>query len=245
MFELLLFIIGIFSGFVNILAGGGSFLTIPILIFLGLPPTVANGTNRLGILLQSLVGAVKFKQYGVFPAKFALLVSIPAIIGSIIGSYLATIISDDVFKNYLAFFMVFITLITLLNPVGKLRQNDIKLSKGKWIFSFVAFFFVGIYGGFIQAGVGFLILAAMIVTGYDLVAGNAVKTFVILIFTVFALAIFIFQGKVDLYLGAILAAGNVIGAFAGTKVTVLKGNNFVRWFVVACVLVFAVKLVFF
>ncbi|WP_283804730.1 sulfite exporter TauE/SafE family protein [Flexistipes sinusarabici] len=104
MLEIMLFLIGILSGFVNILAGGGSFLTIPILIFMGLPPTVANGTNRLGIFLQSLIGAVKFKQYGVFPAKFALIVSIPAIAGSIIGSYLATVISDEAFKNYLFFF---------------------------------------------------------------------------------------------------------------------------------------------
>jgi len=245
MLEIMLFLIGIISGFVNILAGGGSFLTIPILIFMGLPPTVANGTNRLGIFAQSLIGAVKFKQYGVFPAKFALIVSIPAIAGSIIGSYLATVISDEAFKNYLVFFMVAITLITLFNPVGKLKQKDIALSRGKWIFSIIAFFFVGIYGGFIQAGVGFLILAAIIVTGYDLVAGNAVKTFVILIFTIFALAIFFIQGKVDIYLGLILSIGNMIGAIAGTKVTVLKGNNFIRWFVVACVLVFAIKLIFF
>ncbi|HCW92595.1 sulfite exporter TauE/SafE family protein [Flexistipes sinusarabici] len=245
MLEIMLFLIGILSGFVNILAGGGSFLTIPILIFMGLPPTVANGTNRLGIFLQSLIGAVKFKQYGVFPAKFALIVSIPAIAGSIIGSYLATVISDEAFKNYLVFFMVAITLITLFNPVGKLKQKDISLSRGKWVFSIIAFFFVGIYGGFIQAGVGFLILAAIIVTGYDLVSGNAVKTFVILIFTIFALAIFFIQGKVNLYLGLILSIGNVIGALAGTKVTVLKGNNFIRWFVVICVLIFAIKLIFF
>lgn len=240
-----MFLIGVISGFINILAGGGSFLTIPILIFMGLPPTVANGTNRLGIFLQSLIGAVKFRQYGVFPAKFALIVSIPAIAGSIIGSYLATVVSDEAFKNYLVFFMVAITLITLFNPLGKLRQKDVALSRGKWIFSIIAFFFVGVYGGFIQAGVGFLILAAIIVTGYDLVAGNAVKTFVILIFTVFALAIFFIQGKVNLYLGIILSIGNVIGAMAGTKVTVLKGNNFIRWFVVACVMIFALKLIFF
>ncbi|WP_283804731.1 sulfite exporter TauE/SafE family protein [Flexistipes sinusarabici] len=141
--------------------------------------------------------------------------------------------------------MVAITLITLFNPVGKLKQKDISLSRGKWVFSIIAFFFVGIYGGFIQAGVGFLILAAIIVTGYDLVSGNAVKTFVILIFTIFALAIFFIQGKVNLYLGLILSIGNAIGALAGTKVTVLKGNNFIRWFVVICVLIFAIKLIFF
>jgi hypothetical protein len=244
--EVLLFLVGILTGFVNVIAGGGSFLTIPLLIFMGLPPTVANGTNRLGIFLQSLFAVRKFHQYGVFPVKFAIFVAIPATLGSLLGAYWATIISETSFKKYLAILMIVITLITLYNPLNKLKtKQDEDFSLRRKIAIFIVFFIIGIYGGFIQAGVGFLILAGMMLTGYDLVAGNAVKTFVILIFTLFALVIFIANSKVNFTLGLILGAGSIIGAILGTTVSVKKGNKFIQYFVTVCIFIFSVKLLFF
>jgi uncharacterized membrane protein YfcA len=239
----LLLLVGAFAGFINTLAGGGSFLTIPLLIFMGLPPTVANGTNRLAIFLQCLLASAKFHSYGVFPARFALLVSIPAVAGALLGAWLAATMADETFKQWLAGFMVVMTLLTLFNPGGR-RTGPVELSRGRWLLVMGAFFLAGVYGGFIQAGVGFLLLGCMALTGYDLVAGNAVKVFVVLIFTFFALAIFFMEDKVQVLPGLILGAGSMTGALAGAKVTVRKGHRFVRRFVAAMVIIFAVKLFF-
>ncbi|MGA1861654.1 TSUP family transporter [Deferribacter thermophilus] len=242
MLEILLFIVGVVSGFINVLAGGGSFLTIPLLIFMGLPPTVANGTNRLGVFLQSLFAVRKFHQYKVFNAKFALAVSIPATMGAIFGAYLATIISDAAFKKYLAIIMIVITFISILNPVKNIQSKDMEYSFKRKVVLFLVFFLIGIYGGFVQAGVGFLILAGITLTGFNLVEGNAIKTFVIMVFTIFALIIFIANNKVDFVLGLILGVGNIIGALLGTKVTVEKGHNFIQKVVIVCIIIFAIKL---
>ena len=172
---ILLLAAGAFAGFINTLAGGGSFLTLPLLIFMGLPPTVANGTNRLAIFLQCLLASARFHSYGVFPARFAILVSVPAVAGALLGAYLAATMADDTFRNWLAGFMVVMTLTTLFAP-GARRSGPIELSRGRWALVAGAFFLAGIYGGFIQAGVGFLLLACMALTGYDLVAGNASRS---------------------------------------------------------------------
>lgn len=242
---IVLFAAGFVSAIINTIAGGGSFLTVPLLIFMGLPPTVANGTNRLGVFMQSLSGINKFRSYGMFPWKLGIRISIPATAGALLGAYLATIVSDDAFKKYFAVFMVLMTLLTFLKPkVAKRDFSDIQLSPAKWALVYVLFFFVGIYGGFIQAGVGFLFLAAMVMTGSDLVTGNALKLFVVMVFTLFALIVFIINGKVDFFLGFILAAGSTLGAVVGAKLSVKRGEKFVRKFVVAAVIIFAVLLLF-
>lgn len=246
MYEISLFLVGAVAGVINTMAGGGSFLTLPLLIFMGLPPTVANATNRLGVFLQGLVGVGKFYQYKVFPARFSVLVSIPAVVGGVLGAYLATIISDDAFKRYLGIMMVVVTLITLYKPFkNPSGADEVVIPKEKWISLFIIFFFIGIYGGFIQAGVGFFILAGMSLTGYNLVASNAVKMFVVLIFTAFALIVFFIDGQIDYRLGLILGAGNVLGTLIGTKITVQRGHDFIQKVVTVCIIVFAIKLMFF
>ncbi len=240
----LLLVVGAVSGFINVLAGGGSFLTVPVLIFMGLPPTVANGTNRLGIFMQSLTAARKFNQYGVFPLKFSLIVSIPAILGSIAGTYLAVNISENAFKKYFALFMIFMTLATFMKPGKMLEKREIDYTLGRWLLIWLSFFIIGMYGGFIQAGVGFLILAGMLLTGYDFVSGNATKTFTIMLFTAVSLVIFVMNDKVEFLPGLVLGIGSMIGAYFGTKATVEKGNVFVQRFVVVAVILFAILLFF-
>ena len=234
--------VGALAGFINILAGGGSFLTVPILIFMGMPATLANATNRLGIFMQSLTGVGKFHSYGVFPLRFSILVTIPAVFGSVAGTWLATVVSDHAFKKYLAIFMVLMTLATFLKPGRMLQKRAIDYSPGRWAAIVAAFFGIGLYGGFIQAGVGFLILSAMLLTGYDFVAGNATKTFTILIFTFVSLLIFMVKGMVQYAPGLALGLGSMVGAVLGAKVTVQKGNVFIQRFVVVTVLLFAVLL---
>ena len=239
---LILLVAGTVAGFINTLAGGGSFLTIPLLIFMGLPATVANATNRVGVFLQSLTAVQQFHGYGVFPRRFSLIVSIPAILGSVLGTWTAMVISDAAFKKYLALFMVLMTLLTFLKPERLATGKELRYTPGRWLLIWLVFFAIGFYGGFIQAGVGFLILAAMLLTGYDFVAGNAVKTFTIFVFTLVSLLIFWAGGKVQLLPGLALGLGSMLGALLGSKVTVTKGNAFVQKFVVATVILFAILL---
>jgi len=230
------------AGFINTLAGGGSFLTIPLLIFMGLPPTVANATNRIGVFLQSLTATRQLHNHGVFPVRFSLIVAIPAVLGSVLGTYAALVVSDAAFKKYLAIFMVLMTLFTFFKPAVVLPQSTEKYSFKRWAMLWLLFFGVGLYGGFIQAGVGFLIIAAMVLTGYDLVAGNATKSFVIFLLTCVSLVIFWVGGKVQVVPGLALGCGSMLGAFVGSHVTVTKGNAFIQKFVVAMVILSAILL---
>ena len=239
---IILVVTGVVAGFINTIAGGGSFLTVPVLIFMGLPPTVANATNRLGIFMQSLTAVKKFHSYGVFRLKFSLIIAIPATLGSILGAYAAMMISEAAFKKYFAAIMVIMTLATFIKPGKMLAERQIDYTLGRWAAIWIVFFSIGFYGGFIQAGVGFLILAGMLLTGFDFVVGNATKTFIILIFTFVSLLIFIYCGKVEYLPGLALGVGSMIGASLGSKATVEKGNVFVQRFVVVMVILFAIML---
>ncbi|MEF3254004.1 MAG: sulfite exporter TauE/SafE family protein [Deferribacterales bacterium] len=232
-----LFLVGCLTGFINVLGGGGSFLTLPLLIFFGLPATVANGTNRIGILLQNISAILKYRSAGHFPAKFAILVSIPAIIGSVLGAKIAVIITDKSFTKYLALFMFVMTIFTLFNPSKTIKFTN------RYIYglvSFIIFLLIGVYGGFIQAGVGFLLLSGTTILGYDLVKGNAVKVFIVFILTAAALPVFIISGKIDYPMGIALGIGNVIGGIIGANVSIKKGVKFIRNFVTVSIIVFAI-----
>ena len=235
---LLLFICGLVAGIINTLAGGGSFITVAAMIFMGLPPTVANGTNRIAILFQNIMAVKRFKHFDLVPTENLKGILIPAAMGAIAGAYMASAIPDATFKRIFGALMILISFITLYDPqrvAERLRPSPKLLP--------AIFFLIGIYGGFIQAGVGFFILAALSLYGMDLVRANAVKVLVILIFTVFALAIFAYRGKVDPLWGVVLAAGNATGAYIGVNLAVQKGHGFIRKFVLAALMVVAVRLI--
>ncbi len=236
-----LFVAGIIAGTLNVIAGGGSFLTLPILIFLGLPPGIANATNRVAILLQNVGAVWSFKRFGVLDSRALLWAAIPATLGAIPGTWLALTISDRAFQKTLAFLMVAVTIWTLWSPGGKPGSNDAN-SRPRYLALGAGFFIVGLYGGFIQAGVGFLLLAGTSLAGLDLVRGNAVKVLSVLCFTSVSLGIFIWQGRIDWPLGLCLAGGNVLGGLLGARLTVLKGHGWVKNVVTVTILVFAVKL---
>jgi uncharacterized protein len=115
--------------------------------------------------------------------------------------------------------------------------------KGKRAAAFSAvFLLVGFYGGFLQAGIGFVILAVTSAGGLDLIKGNAVKVTLVLAFTPLALALFAWSGKVDWVVGLALAAGNLLGGLIGVRVQILKGHTWVRNVVTLTIVAFAVKL---
>ncbi len=240
---LLLFCVGAFAGVLNVIAGGGSFLTVPLLIFLGLPPTVANGTNRLAIITQNIGASWSFHRRGLLPRDWLVLAAPISVVGALLGTIAAVRIGDLAFQRVLAVSMVAITAWTLWHHASPAPGGASAPPTGarRWAY-LAAFFLVGLYGGFIQAGVGFMILALTTAGGLDLIRGNAVKVTLLLVFTPLALLLFAATGKVDWPLAVMLAAGNYVGGLMGVRVQVLKGHAWVRNVVTAAIVVFAVKL---
>lgn len=239
-----LILVGMVAAVLNVLAGGGSFLTLPMLIFLGLPPGIANGTNRVGVLTQNVGAVWGFRRQGILTGSFGLWAALPAILGSVLGAYLALLTGDQAFQRILAFLMVALTLASLFTGARRGAGREVvpkDRPERPWVLA-AGFFVVGVYGGFVQAGVGLLILAVTTWAGLDLVRGNAVKVLAILCLTVLALLIFAVQGRVDWVLGLCLGFGSLLGGVLGARLAVLAGNRWLRWIVTVTVLGFAVKL---
>jgi len=241
----LLFAVGIVAGILNVLAGGGSLLTLPLLIFMGLSGAVANGTNRIAIFCQNIFAIRGFRKRGVMPLELVLLCTPPALIGSWVGASLAVNMDDQLFKRLLAFIMIGVLIFTAVDPMKRFRAEDVTLGLWRKAAIVISFFVVGIYGGFVQAGVGFIIITALLAHGLDLVRINAIKVFVIFAYTFIALGVFIYHGQVDYSLGIALAVGNSVGGVLGAKLAVDKGHDWIKKVVTATVLVFALKLLFF
>ncbi len=238
--------IGFIVGFINTIAGGGSLLTLPVLIFLGLPPNVANGTNRVAIVIQTAMATAGFKSKKVSTFPFNLYLGTSALMGSIIGAYLAVDIKGETFNKILAIIMIVVVLIIIFKP--KIRSEEfLERTKGKYLWlNIVAFFFFGIYGGFINAGIGFIIILFLhYVSQMTLVRANATKVVVVLLYTVSALIVFVLNDKVNWGVGLVLAFGNGSGAWLASRVSVKKGDGFIKNFIVVMVILMAIKLWFF
>ncbi len=241
----LLVVVGIVAGILNTLAGGGSLLTLPLLIFMGLPSAIANGTNRIAIVFQNIFAIRGYRQHGALPLNLALLCTPPALLGSWLGANLAINIDDQLFNRLLAVIMICVLVFTALDPMKRLRREERPFSPLKKLILVMAFFAIGIYGGFVQAGVGFIIIPVLLAFGLDLIRINGIKVFVVFVYTLLALAVFIYHGQVDYLLGIGLAVGNSIGGMLGPKLAVAKGHDWIKKVVTLTVLVFAVKLLLF
>ena len=237
-----LILVGAVAGVLNVLAGGGSLLTLPLLIFFGLPAATANGTNRVAIFCQNIFAITGFKRQGIFPIRLALLCIPPALVGSYIGANLAITVDEMVFRRLLALVMVGVLVFMIVDPLKHLQQAEKPMTPARLALLVVSFFGIGIYGGFVQAGVGFLIITGLLVHGLDLVRINAVKVLVIFAFTVVALGVFVVHGQVDYVLGLALAAGNSAGGWFASHLAVKKGHEWIKRFVIATVLIFALRL---
>jgi len=242
---ILLFLAGLVAGVLNVIAGGGSMLTLPVMIFLGLPPTVANGTNRVAILIQNVGASWSFHRRKLISREWVLLAVPPALVGVVVGTLGAVRIGDLAFQRILAVILVGAAAWTVWRPSMPPEEGDTLPPKGRRGLAFAAWFFlVGVYGGFIQAGVGFIILAVISAGGLDLIRGNALKVTLVLAFTPLALAIFAWSGKVDWGMGLALAAGNLLGALMGVRLQILKGHKWVRNVVTVTIVLFAARLLF-
>ena len=235
--------VGIVAGIINTLAAGGSLLTLPVLMALGLPPNMANGTNRIAIFLQNVVGVGRFHKEKVmdFPSGFK--VGLPAALGAIAGAFIAVNLNDEAMKLAIAGVMILVFFLMLLKPNRWINSHEEHPPIPYWL-QVIIFFFVGVYGGFIQAGVGFFLLTSLVLaSGYELLKANALKLFVILLYTPLAIVIFFIHGDVNLWMGLVLAVGNMTGAWIGTRMAVKRGAKFIRYFVLVAIIVAATKLI--
>ena len=239
--SILLFVIGSAAGFLNVLAGGGSSLTLPALIFLGLDASAANGTNRVAVLIQNISAIHSFKQENYIDSKLSLKLALLTLPGAVIGSIAAVKISDDTFELLLGIVMIGV-IISLLIPLPK-QDGASRTVKLKTFPMYLSMFIIGFYGAFIQVGVGFLLMAALhYLMKLDLVRVNMHKVFIVLIFTIPALIAFVLTDNINWTMAISLSFGNAFGAWWSAKISVRKGEKFIRMILIAAVLIMALKL---
>ncbi len=239
-----LVVAGFVAGIVNTIAGGGSFLTLPALMLFGLDPKLANGTNRIAVALSSVSATVTFSRQGLLDRENTRRLLLPTLAGVPLGAMLAIYLPGKAFEG--AFGLLFLCMACLLiaNPSQIVRRHtSSEETPNRW--ASVVFLFIGIYVGFIQAGLGVLLLLAMHLLGIhcgDLVRSNAIKNLVGGIVTLSAAAIYAMSGLVDYRVGLTMAAGNVVGGVIGAKLVIKKGNRFVFTFLIVVMVATGAKL---
>lgn len=225
----LVLLAGVTAGGMNALAGSGSLVTLPALVWLGLPSTIANGTNRVGIVVQCLIGVETFRQGDELDLEGTHWLIGPAALGALVGAWIATRLDAAQTDMVIGVVMIGMLGVLLADPQTWLRETT-ETFEGRppwWLLGLL--FVVGIYGGFIQAGVGVLMLATLVLgAGYEVVEANAVKLLIALVFTSGALAVFLYNGRVNWAYGALLAVGQGTGAWLGARFAV-ESDEAARW----------------
>ena len=230
---------GLAAGSINTVAGGGSMLTVPLLVLAGVPGTSANGSNRVGILASNMAAAANFRRLGVNGLKHATRVLAPVVVGSLIGSFAVSRVLDDAaFERVFGFLMIPLVILTVRSP--KVVANAQQWSP---VTTGVVFLLVGIYGGAFQAGLGLLLVASLARAGFDLVTANSIKVVVNTAITAVALPVFILDGRIDWVPALILAAGFVVGGWLGARLAVRGGETLIRRAMVVASLALAGRLI--
>jgi hypothetical protein len=238
----ILIVAGVAAGFVNTLAGGGAVIAVPALMLLGLPGDVANATNRVAVVVQSLTGAIGFARGGKLDRAAAIEVVPVTVCGALAGAYVATILPNRIFEPLLIVTMIAIAVLLMLRPgtIAPTPGGTPKALRGQpW--AILGLLAAGFWGGFMQAGVGIILL--VIFGGllrYDLIRGNAIKVAVVMIFSTVALIVFIIRAKIVWIPGLILTAGTVAGATIAVKFALSRSERAVRLVVAGAVIVLSI-----
>lgn len=245
-YEYLLIIgVGFLAAFLNTVGGGGSLFSVPILTFMGLPITMANATSRVAILFQNFFAVGGFRSKGVeLPWPYSLYLGLASLGGGLIGSLLASKVADAVFSKIFVSVMIFSVILIVYDPFKS--KGEEKLNFKSQLIGGICFFFIGIYGGFIQAGIGFLVIAVLsLVNNLSLVKSNYVKVFAAIVYTGVSVAVFAYEGKIVWATGLILAIGHAMGGWYASRWSVKAGEVWIKRVMIVSVLAMAVKLWFF
>jgi len=238
----LLILAGFLVGFINTIAGSGTVITYSLFMTMGMPANIANGTIRLGVILQTLSATFNFKRHGVLDWKKGLILSIPIALGSIIGAQIAAMLEVKLFEKVLALIMLSMIFFLFQNPKKWVEGHAEKMAQRSTKKDLLIFFCIGLYGGFTHIGVGIFLLAALVLrAGYDLVRANAIKVLSVLVYSPFALFVFVINNQVDYKIGLISAIGNIFGGILASRLAVNWGAGFIRWFLVAIIILFNAK----
>ncbi len=241
----LLALTGIATGFMNTMAGGGSMLSVPVMIFLGVPGTIANGTNRIAILPQNISAVLAFYRKGFANFKLSFSLGLCTIPGTLIGAYFASKIPNQDFNTILAVIMLIILIVMSL-PEGKTISTSDTPSRNRLIAGHFLMIFIGFWGGFIHIGVGFLLMPILNrVMQFDLITTNSHKVFIVLCYTVVALIVFSSQLTLIWKYGIALAVGTSIGAWIATHVQISQGVGAIKIVLNIVIVAFIIKLLFF
>lgn len=238
---LLLLVVGVVAGVINVMAGGGSFLLLPVLVGLGLPANVANGTTRLGVITQSAASIATFRRKGVDTFALSRSLAPAMLVGALLGSGLATQISAAAFEPIVGVVLIAWAIVLLIKPDRFLHPpaHERPPSTTTHLLGVL----VGFYGGFLQAGVGFPLIALLSGhLGYDLVRANSSKVTLTLAFTLVSLPVFVLADQVAWLPALVVALGTMVGAWIGTRWQLDKGNALVRYFVLVMVAISGVAM---
>lgn len=243
---IILVAVGILAGFLNVAAGGGSLLTLPMMIFMGLPPNVANATNRVAILLQNVFAIRKFKKSGLVEGKYSIYLGVAAVPGAVLGALMAVDIKGEFFAKLLSIVMIMVG-ITILMGKSKLAIKQVgsgpKNANGLALFSF---FLIGIYGGFIHAGVGFIIILVLELLGHRSMASiNSIKVIVAFVYTSSVVLVFAMGNIIHWGYGLTLAVGTSLGGWLGSYFSIKKEDKWIKRLLFLTIVGLSVKLWFY
>ena len=233
---LLLIGLGAIVGFINTIAGMATAISYGLFMMMGLPINVANGTTRVGVLLQFITTSAIFKKKGYLDMKTGWKVGIPVGCGAIFGALLAAVLHVKVIEIVMAILLPIMSILLFIDrkKVAAKRQEAQGFTGSRlsdfWIF--LIFTAIGVYGGFTHSGVGLLImLGSFFLLGLDMIRSNAIKQFAVVVYTPLALTVFIIYGQVHWGIALIYAAGNIIGGIAGSYASIKGGEKFIKIFV--------------
>ena len=241
----ILLITGIATGFLNVMAGGGSMLSVPIMIFLGVPGTIANATNRIAILPQNITAVWAFYRKGFANFRLSLTLALATIPGALAGSLIAARIPNDQFDLLLAVIMILV-LIVMAVPQNKILATQETPSRTRLLAGHGLMVLIGFWGGFIHIGVGFLLMPALNrVMQFDLVTTNAHKVFIVMCYTAVSLLVFASELQLMWMYGIALAGGTIIGAYLAANMQIEKGVGPIKLTLNIVIVAFIIKLLFF
>ncbi len=242
---IILILSGILVGFINTLSAGGTIVSIALYLAIGMPSQGANAVNRVGVLLQDAFGSALFLKQGLFKIKEVFPYALPVMLGALLGALVAVSISEKIFSFCLGIILLVMIIFLFIQE----KQNDKgerKLSLKQYMLFFPIFVGIGFYGGFVQAGTGFLLIAALsMILGYDMIKTAAAKLFIMFLYTVVAITVFFAKGGVDMdywLYGLIHSLGMIIGTWIADRYALKKGERLIRIVIIFVIIITALSL---
>lgn len=242
---ILIIMVGFLAAFLNTVGGGGSLFSVPILTFMGLPITMANATSRVALLFQNIFAVGGFKSKGVeLPWPYSLYLGLASLGGGLIGARIASHVSDAIFTKIFVVVMILAVALIVYDPFKS--RGEERLDRRSQVIGSLCFFFLGIYGGFVQAGIGFLVIAILsLVNSLSLVKSNFVKVFAAIVYTGASVIVFAWEGKIIWITGLVLAIGHAFGGWYASRWSVTAGDIWIKRVMVVSIVAMAIKLWFF